>query len=59
MFYRSGRRGVVVYDVVEEKTISLVKYNSPMPATVSKDDNNFMCRIAWTDQVNLGRAIHD
>jgi hypothetical protein len=44
---------VIVYDVVEEKTISLVKHDLPVTSgREAETDNKYLCRISWADQAS-------
>lgn len=47
----AGRRGIQVYDVIQERVISLVKFDQPLPQVDLKEDARFVTKISWADQV--------
>ena len=46
----TSRRGVVVYDVVQEKTISIIRLSSHLPG---EDQGDVCTRVQWSDQKSL------
>jgi len=50
------RRGVVVYDVTQERIISIIKYDTPLPPNPDPQDRlsgQFVTRLAWSNQYTL------
>ena len=50
-----GRRGVVVYDVISMRQISIIKYDVPLPTSTEspvdkRTEGQFVTRLAWSTQ---------
>ena len=53
-----GRRGVSVYDIINMKQISIIKYETPLPTTsecpvYNRTKGEHVTRLAWSNQFTL------
>ena len=53
-----GRRGVSVYDIINMKQISIIKYENSLPSTSEcpvdkRTDGQHVTRLAWSDQFTI------
>jgi hypothetical protein len=56
----TSKRGVVVFDVVQERTISIIKLDANSFNNSSRgNEPNLVCRLSWSDQTTLFVSFGD